>query len=168
MMAVAMVVRPLPGAGLGVRVRAWARGLRVRRLLQRLAGVETVVLEGCVCTIRARPLRVCRDLVPALIRCSRRFAGMDLDEELYDDLVKVLALGLNVHPQVIEQLTVPLWELTPLVERIARINGLPMVEAGRADLGELLRVLTTTSTGTNTAPLSSVPPAGRGPTSTTS
>jgi hypothetical protein len=163
----ALVVRPLPGAGLGARVFAWVRGMRVRRLLQRLSGVPTVVLEGRVCTVRARPLRVCRDLVPALVRCSRRFSSLDFDEALYDDLVIVLSLGLNVPATVIERLTVPLWDLVPVIERIAQVNGLPVMEAGRADLGELLTMMAATSTGTSTAPSSSAQPAGPGHTSTT-
>jgi len=81
-------------------------------------------------------------------------------------LVQVLALGLNVGPTVIESLSVPAWELSPVIERIARINGLPVMEAGRADLGELLAALTK-STGTAISPGSSAPPAGHGTTSPT-
>lgn len=162
----AIHVRPLPGAGLGVRVAAWLRGLNARRLLRRLTGAETVILQGRVCIVRARPLGICRDLVPALVRCSRQFAAWHIDEALYDDLVTVLALGLNVPRPAIEQLSVPLWELAPVVDRIARVNGLHALEAGRSDPGEFLRALMTLSTGMNTSPSSSAPPAGPGHTST--
>lgn len=165
-MTAALVVRPLPGAGLGVRVAAWLRGLQAKRLLRRLAGLDTVVLQGRVFALRARPLGVCRDLIPALLRCSRRFTAWEIDEELYDDLVRVLALGLDTSPATIESLSIPPWELSDVIGQIARINGLPVLEAGRADLGELLTALT--STGTNTSPTSSAPAAGPGPTSTTS
>ena len=37
---------PLPGAGYFIRIKAWARGLLLRRHLLRLAGIETVTLEG--------------------------------------------------------------------------------------------------------------------------
>lgn len=165
-MSAALVVQPLPGAGLGVRVASWVRGLQVRRLLRRLAGADTVVLQGRVFALRARPLGICRDLIPALLRCSRRFTAWELNEALYDDLVSVLALGLNTPPATIESLSIPPWELSKVIEQIARINGLPVLEAGRADLGEILTALT--STGTNTSPTSSAPVAGPGPTSATS
>lgn len=140
------------------------RGLLSRRLLLRLVGVDTVVLEGRVHTLRAVPLGVARELVPAIIRCSRRFAAWEIDEGLYDDLVKVLALGLGTSPREIERLTIPLWDLAPVIERIARVNGLPVLEAG-ADLGKLLAALMS-STGTNSTPSSSAPPVGPGITST--
>lgn len=161
----ALRLAPLAGAPLGVRLSAALRGLLNRRLLLRLAGVQTVVLEGRVHAVHAVPLGVARQLVPALIRCSRRFAAWQIDEALYDDLVQVLALGLNTAPATIERLTVPLWELAPVVEVIARVNGLPMMEAGGADLGKLLTLLAT-STGTSSTPSSSAPPAGPGSTST--
>jgi hypothetical protein len=156
---------PLPGAGFGVRALAWLRGLQARRLVLALVGVDTVVLQGHVFALRARPLGVCRNLVPAIIRCSRRFAAWEMDEVLYDDLVQVLSLGLKVSPRVIEQLSIPPWELAPVIEQIARVNGLPVLEAGRTNLGELVQVLTK-STGTTTSPASSAPPAGPGITST--
>lgn len=162
-----IIIRPLPGAGFGVRLVAWLRGLSVRRVLRRITGAETVVLQGRVCLVRARPLGVCRDLVPALVRCSRSFAGWQVDEALYEDLVTVIALGLDVPREYVERLSVPLWELTPVVDRIARVNGLLAMEAGSAAMGELLRAMTIL-TGTNTAPSSSAPPAGAGHTSMTS
>jgi len=162
-MMAALVISPLPGAGLTARLAARVRGLLSRRLLLRLVGVESVMLEGRVHAVRAVPLGVARELVPAIIRCSRRFAGWEIDEGLYDDLVKVLALGLGTTPREIERLTVPLWDLAPVVERIARINGMPVVEGG--DPGKVLAALMT-STGTGSTPSSSAPPAGPGNTST--
>ena len=164
-MTAALRLAPLAGAPLGVRLSAALRGWFNRRLLLRLVGVQTVVLEGRVHAVRAVPLGVARALVPALIRCSRRFAAWQIDEALYDDLVQVLALGLGTAPATIERLTVPLWELAPVVEVIARVNGLPMMEAGGADLGKLLTLLAS-STGTSSMPSSSAPPAGPGNTST--
>jgi len=158
------VIAPLPGVGLLARAGAWLRGLRVRRLVARLTGGEPVVIEGRVFVVRPRPIRACRDLVPALIRCSRRFAAWEIDEALYDDLVQVLALGLNAPPATIERLTVSLFDLSPVIDVIARVNGLPVVEAGRADLGELLTTMAK-STGTNSWPASSSAPAGLGTTS---
>lgn len=159
----ALVVSPLPGAGLYVRLAARARGLLSRRLLLRLIGVESVMLQGRVHVLRAVPLGVARELVPAIIRCSRKFAAWEIDEALYNDLVKVLALGLSTAPREIERLAVPLWELTPVIERIARVNGMPVLEAG-TDMGKLLAALMT-STGTSSTPSSSAPPAGHGNTS---
>lgn len=164
MSASALVIHPLPGAGLLVRCMARLRGLLSRSLLLRLVGIECVVLQGRVHAVRAVPLGVARELVPAIIRCSRRFAAWEIDEALYDDLVKVLALGLGAAPREIERLTVPLWELAPVVERIARINGLPVLEAG-ADLGKVKAALMHL-TGTSYMPSSSAPQAGRGTTST--
>lgn len=161
----AVVVSPLPGAGHLTRLAAVVRGLVSRRALLRLAGIETVVLEGRVFAVRAVPLGVARVMVPALIRCSRRFSEWQIDEALYDDMVKVLSIGLGAAPAVIERLTVPLWDLGPVVERIARVNGLPMMEVGGAGLGELLAALTH-STGTSSSPSSSAVPAG--PSSTSS
>jgi len=161
----ALTLAPASGAGVATRLRARLRGLWSRRLLLRLAGVPHVVLEGRVCVVRAVPLGVARTLVPALIRCSRRFAAWQIDEALYDDLVQVLALGLRLPPAAIERLTVPLWELAPVVEAIARVNGLLQMEAGGADLGKLLATLAS-STGTSFTPSSSAPPAGPGSTST--
>lgn len=155
---------PLPGAGRLVRLVAWVRGRLNRRLLLRLAGLDAVVLEGRTFVVRAVPLGVARNLVPALIRCSRRFADWQIDEALYDDLVTVLALGLGTPPHTIERLTLPLWELAPVIERIARVNGLPVLEAG-ADMGKLMVALMN-STGTSSTPSSSAPPAGPGTTST--
>lgn len=163
-MMAALVVSPLPGAGLTVRLAAHVRGLLSRRLLLRLIGVESVMLQGRVHVLRAVPLGVARELVPAIIRCSRKFAAWDIDEALYNDLVKVLALGLRTTPREIERLAVPLWELAPVIERIARVNGMPVLEAG-TDMGKLVAALMT-STGTSSTPSSSAPPAGPGNTST--
>lgn len=164
MAASALVINPLPGASLLVRCMARLRAMQSRRLLLRLVGIESVVLQGRVYAVRAVPLGVARELVPAIIRCSRRFAAWEIDEALYDDLVKVLALGLGAAQREIERLTVPLWELAPVVERIARINGLPVLEAG-ADLGKVKAALMHL-TGTSSMPSSSAPQAGRGTTST--
>lgn len=161
----ALVIAPLAGAGYRTRLAAVLRGLVSRRALLRLAGIDTVLLEGRAYAVRAVPLGVARVMVPALIRCSRRFVAWQIDEALYDDLVKVLALGLGTTPAAIERLTVPLWELAPVVDRIARVNGLPVMEVGSADLGKLLATLTT-PTGTASTPSSSAPPAGPGSTST--
>lgn len=159
-----IVLAPPVGAGLIVRLAAWARGLMSRRLLLRLAGIETVVLEGRAHALRAVPLGVARELVPAIIRCSRRFAAWEIDESLYDDLVIVLALGLGTSRGEIERLTVSLWDLAPVIDRIARVNGLPVLEAG-TEQGKALAALMT-STGTSSTPSSSAPPAGPGTTST--
>lgn len=159
-----LVLSPLAGAGVRVRLLAWLRSWLSRRLLLRLIGIETVVLQGRVLAVRPVPLGVARNLVPAIVRCSRRFAAWEFDEPLYDDLVQVLSLGLGVPPRDIERLTIPLWELTPVIERIARVNAMPVLEAGGADLGKLLAALTG-STGTSTSPGSSAPPAGAGSTS---
>jgi hypothetical protein len=164
MMAVALAIHPLPGAGLWPRLGARCRSVLSRRLLLRLVGVPTVSLEGRVYAVRAVPLGIARELVPALLRCSRRFAEWQIDEGLYDDFLKVLALGLNASPRVIDRLTVPLWELAPVVEQIARVNGLPMMEAGRSDLGKLLAAMMP-STGMPSSPGSSPAPAGPGSTS---
>lgn len=156
-----LVLNPLPGAGFVPRLAARVRRLLSRRLLLRLAGVETVTLEGRVCALRPVPLGVARDLVPALIRCARSFAAWEINEPLYDDFIKTLSLGLGIPPAAIERLSIPLWELAPIVDRIARINGLPTLEAGSADMGKLLALLTK-STGTNSLPGSSAAPAGPG------
>lgn len=163
-MSAVLAISPLPGAGRLVRLAAGLRGLVSRRALLRLAGVETVMLEGRVYAVRAVPLGVARVMVPALIRCSRRFAEWQIDETLYDDLVKVLSLGLGAEVAAIERLTVPLWNLAPVVERIARVNALPMMEAGGSDLGKLVALLTS-STGTSSMPSLSAAPAGPGSTS---
>ncbi len=160
----AIFIRPLAGAGYLVRLSALVRRLLSRRVLLRLAGVDTVVLQGAVHVVRPVPLGVARELVPAIVRCSRRFAAWDLDEALYDDLVKVLALGLAVPVARIEALTVSLFDLAPVVERIARVNGMLVLEAGSSDVGKQLVALT--QTGTNSMPGSSAPPDGHGSTST--
>lgn len=101
------------------------------------------------------------------MRCSRRFASLEIDDALYADLITVLSLGLAVPAARIEGLTVPLWELVPVIQRIAEVNGLPVMEAGESGLGEPMMALMG-SIGTATAPSSSVPPAGRGRMSMTS
>jgi hypothetical protein len=162
--AVAQVsIAPLAGAGHRIRLLAWMRGLGSRRALLRLAGVDAVVLEGRTYAVRAVPLGIARELVPAIIRCARRFAAWQIDDALYADLVTVLALGLGTSRRDIERLTIPLWDLAPVVDRIARVNSLPVLEAG-ADPGKLLAALMT-STGTSSMPSSSAPPAGPGTTS---
>lgn len=160
----AIVIRPLPGSGHFVRLAAFVRRVVSRRLLLRLAGVDTVVLAGRVHAVRPVPLGVARDLVPAIVRCSKAFAAWEFSEALYDDMVKVLALGLGQPAARIEALTVSLFDLAPVVERIARVNGLPVLEAGSPDLGKLVAALS--QTGTRSTPGSSAPPAGAGSTST--
>jgi hypothetical protein len=160
----AIVLSPMPGAGRVKRLACWVRGLLSRRLLLRLVGVDTVTLEGRVYVVRAVPLGVARELVPAIIRCSQRFATWQIDESLYDDFVKVLSLGLGTTARTIERLTIPLWDLAPVIDRIARVNSLPVLEAG-ADLGKLAALMT--STGTSFTPSSSAPPDGPGTMSTT-
>lgn len=163
-MTAAVVIRPLPGAGYLPRISAFVRGLFSRRVLLRLVGIDTVVLAGRVLPVRAVPLGVARELVPAIVRCSQAFAKWEFSEALYDDIIKVLALGLSVPQRAVESLTVSLFDLAPVVERIARVNGLPVLEAGSADMGKLLAALT--QTGTNSTPGSSAPPDGPGSTST--
>lgn len=158
----ALVITPLAGSGRLTRLAAFLRGLVSRRALLRLAGIETVVLAGRVYPVRAVPLGVARDLVPAIVRCSRAFAAWEFSEALFDDMVKVLSLGLHVPRARIEALPISLWDLAPAVERIARVNGLPVMEAGTPEMGKLLAKLT----GTNSTPGSSAPPAGPGSTST--
>lgn len=160
----ALIVSPLPGAGLRVWLAAWARRLISRRTLLRLAGVKSVMLEGRVYPLRPVPLGIARDLVPAIMRCSQRFAAGQIDESLYDDLVRVLALGLRADPRVIESLTVPLWYLAPVIDGIASVNALPVMEAG-APTGKPPAAMTP-STGTNSTPASPAPPDGPGTTST--
>lgn len=163
-MPVSIAVAPLPGAGFRARSAAWLRRVVSRRALLRLAGLDSVMLEGRVYVVRAVPLGTARSLVPAIIRCGRKFAAWEIDESIYDDLVTVLALGLGADRRAITRLTVPLWDLAPVVDRIARVNALPVVEAGALP-GKLLEALTT-SIGTNSMPASSVPPGGPGTTST--
>lgn len=154
-----VVIRALAGSGHFVRILAWLRGLVTRRLLLRLMGAETVVIQGRVRAVRAVPLGVARDLVPAMVRCSRRFDEWTIDEALYDDLVKVLSLGLRVPSRDIESLNVSLWDLAPVIETIARVNGMPVQEAGSADMGKPIAL---TRTGTNSTPGLSAQPAGPG------
>lgn len=161
-MSESIVIRPLPGAGYLPRLSAFVRGLFSRRLLLRLAGVETVVLAGHVLPVRAVPLGIARELVPAIVRASQAFVRLDITDELYADLVRVLSLGLGVPPREIERHAISLWDLAPAIDLIARVNGLQTLEAGRADLGKLLEALT----GTNSTPGSSAPPAGPGSIST--
>lgn len=158
-----LTVSPLPGVGLPRRVGAWVRGLLSRRVLLRLAGIPAVQIEGRVIALRPVPLGIARDMVPALIRCARSFSAWEINETLYDDFVTVLSLGLRLPKKTVESFTVPLWQLAPVVEQLARINGLPTVEAGSADLGKLLTAMM--STGTPSSPASSPIPDGPGSTS---
>lgn len=159
----ALTLHPLSGIGWPRRLAIAVRSMFSRRQLLRLTGMPVVVLEGRVYAVRPVSLGVARDLVPALLRCSRRFAAWEIDESLYDDMVKVLSLGLRTSPREVECLTVPLWSLGSVIEQIATVNGMPVMEAGGAGLGELLRALTK-STGTDSLPGSSVQPAGNGST----
>lgn len=159
-----LVLNPLAGAPRWVRLSASLRRLLSRRALLRLAGVDAVVLEGHTYAVRPVPLGIARELVPAVIRCSRRFAEWQIDEALYDDLVKVLALGLGTAPANIERLTIPLWQLAPVIERIAQINGMAVLD-GVSDPKKAMAAMMN-STGTISTPPSSPPPAGHGSTST--
>ena len=154
-----IAVRMLPGTGIASRAAVLLRRIFSRRALLRLSGVTVVTLAGRVYPVRPVPLRVARDLVPAIVRASKAFAAWEFNEALFDDIVRVLALGLGASHKQIESLPVSLFELAPVIEAIAKINGLPVVEAGRADLGKLLAAL---NTGTNSTQESSAPPAGPG------
>lgn len=158
-----LVIAPLPGVGLGRRLWCALRGLFSRRTLLTLSGVRSVQLEGQVIAVRPVPLGVARDMVPALLRCGQGFATWSINEQLYDDFVVAISLGLGVSAKRIEQLQVPLWQLVPVVDLIARVNGFPEVEAGRADLGKIIAALT--STGTPSSPAFAPTPAGPGSTS---
>lgn len=160
----AVVVPLLPGAGVLASLAAFVRSVVSRRLLLRLAGIDTVVLAGRVYAVRAVPLGVARELVPAIVRCSQAFVRFEVTDELYADLVRALSLGLGVPAREIESHAVSLWDLAPVLDLIARVNGLQTMEAGTADLGKILAVLA--RTGTNSTPGSSAPPAGPGNTST--
>lgn len=159
---VALVVGPLPGAGTAVRLTAWVRGRFSTRLLLRLSGIESVVLEGRAYAVRAVPLGVARDLVPAILRCGDAIAACKIDDALYDNAIKALSLGLGVPPRSIESLTISLWEVLRVLDLIARVNGL-QAEADKIETGKLLAALT--STGTKSTLISSAPPAGPGNTS---
>ena len=163
-MTMHLVINPPRGAGYFPRLAAVVRRLLSIRFLARLAGIETVSLEGRVCVLRAVPLGVARDMVPALIRCARSFSVWDINESLYDDFVTVLALGLHLRRSAVEKLTVPLLSLVPVIERIGQINGLMTAEVGRAGLGKPPATLMS-STGTDSSRGSSAAPAGPGSTS---
>lgn len=164
MRAASLTIHVPLGAGFLPRLVARLRRLLARRLLLKLAGVETVMLEGRVIALRPVPLGVARYMIPALIRCTRSFSSWDISEALYADFVTVLALGLRLPPATVENLRTPLWELAPLIERIAHTNGLPTMEAGRADLGKILATLMN-STGPDSSRGSPATPAGPGTTS---
>lgn len=159
-----LIIAPLPGVGFYRRIATRLRRVFSRRIALRLCGIEHVALEGRVCAIRPVPLGIARDMVPALLRCARSFCAWDISESLYDDFVTVLSLGLRLPRRVVEGLSVPLWELAPVIERIAKINGLPTVEAGRSDLGKILATLMS-STGMASSRGSSEAPDGHGSTS---
>lgn len=163
-MLASLVIDTPKGAGPIPRLLSFARRLLARRLILRLAGVHSVMVEGRVCILRPVPLGIARDMIPALIRCGRRFNEWNIDESLYDDFVTVLSFGLRLTRANVEALTVPLWELAPIIERIAQINGLPTMEAGRADLGKILATLMT-STGPDSSRGSPATPVGPGTTS---
>lgn len=155
------------GAGYVRRLLATLRlAFRARQLLNALLGFETAVVQGKVYCIRAANLGMARSLVPAMVRCGRRFEALEIDDSLYEDMVTVLSLGLSTSRQDVESFDVPLWELALLVEQIARVNGLVEREgAGRADAGKRMAMLMR-SIGTGSMPGSFRPPAGPGPTST--
>lgn len=159
----ALVIHPLAGAGHFVRLAAFLRRLIPgRRLLLGLVGTETVVIAGCAYAVRPVPLGVARELVPAIVRCSRAFVRFEVTDEMYTDLIKALSLGLGVPAREIERHAVSLWDLAPVIDLIARVNGLQVMEAG--DVGKLLALMT--QTGTSSTPGSSAPPAGPGNTLT--
>ena len=158
-----LTVSPLPGVGLPRRLSAWVRGLFSRRVLLRLAGIPAVQIEGRVIALRPVPLGVARDMVPALLRSAKSFTAWEIDEGLYDDFVTVLSLGLRLPRKVVESFDVPLWQLAPVVEQLAQINGLPTVEVGKTDLGKMLQAMGLI--GTPSSPGSSPTPAGPGSTS---
>ena len=158
-----LVIAPLPGVGLGRRLWCALRGLFSRRTLLTLSGVRSVQLEGEVFAVRPVPLGVARNMVPALLRSGRSFAAWEISEQLYDDFVITISLGLGVPAKRIERLQVPLWQLVPVVELIARVNGFPEMEVGRSDLGKILEVVT--STGTPSSPAFAPTPDGPGSTS---
>lgn len=160
----AIVISPLPGAGYLSRLGAVVRRLLSRRVLLRLAGVDHVVLAGRVLPVRPVPLGVARELVPAIVRCSQAFVRFEITDELYADIVKSLSLGLGVPAREVERYAVSLWDLAPVLDMIARVNGLQTMEVGGADMGKLLAALT--QTGTRSTPGSSAPPAGPGSIST--
>lgn len=163
-MSTLVVVPVLPGAGVWPRLVAFVRSVFSRRVLLALVGIDTVVIAGHVYAVRARPLGVDRELVPALVRCSQAFIRFEITDELYADIVKALSLGLGVSPREIERHAVSLWDLAPVLDLIARVNGLQTTEAGSADLGKILEALV--QTGMSSMPGSSAPPAGLGNTST--
>lgn len=157
-------VRPLPGGGVFASLAAFVRGLVSRRTLLGLSGVSTVVLAGRVYPVRPVPLGVARELVPAIVRCSDAFVHFNITDDLYADLVKTLSLGLGVPAREIERHAVSLWDLAPVIDLIARVNGLQVAEEGDAALGKLLALMQ--QTGTRSTPGSSAPPDGPGSTST--
>ncbi len=156
----ALVISPLPGAGYLVRLRAFVRGLFSRRMLLRLAGVPSVLLAGKVYAVRPVPLGRAREMVPAIVRCGKAFAAWEFSEALYDDVIKVLALGLGVPEKQVESLRVSLFQLAPVIDLIAKTNGLLVLEAGSPDMGKLVEALK--RTGANSMPGSSAPQAGPG------
>lgn len=158
------VVVPLLRSGVFASLVAFVRSVFSRRLLLKFAGIDTVVLAGRVYAVRAVPLGVARDLMPAIVRCSQAFVRFDITDELYADLVRTLSLGLGVPAKEIEASAVSLWDLAPVIDLIARVNGFQATEAGQTDMGKLLEALT--QTGTNSTPGSSAPPDGPGSIST--
>lgn len=137
----------LRAAGRFRRLAAFLR-LRLVWLWFRLDGVGAVVLDGRVYPVRALPLGKSRVLIPAVIRCSRAFAEWRLDDDdLYQDLVTVLSVGLGTSRQRVEGLHTSLFALTGVIRQICEANGLPMVEEG-TDPGKLMALMMS-QTGTS-------------------
>lgn len=157
----ALVIQALPGAGLWVRLSSAVRGL-VSRLAPRISGVERIVIQGRALPLKAQPLGVARELIPAIIRCSEGLVAARIDDAFYADLVLVLAIGLALPPKTVEGFSISLWDCMRVLDAIARVNGLQAAEGSGEDLGKLLAVLS----GTNSTPRSSPPLAGAGSTST--
>lgn len=166
----AINIAPLRGAGYVARIGAFLRlSLCLRRGMLRGLGYESVVLEGRVYRVRAVPLGKARYLVPALIRCAQGFVESRFDDEsLYDDLINVLALGLGVPSTKVEAMDIPIWDLAPVIDCIARVNGLAAnEEAGKSDPGKFkFSRLLMVFTGTSFTQRSFHRPVGPGTTST--
>lgn len=126
-MTAPVVIAPSVGAGWPVRVAARVRRLFSRRVLLRLAGVPTVVLQGHVYAVRAVPLGVARDMVPALLRCSRILGEQHRSIELSEDFIVVLLHGLRVNQSEFKSFKLSIDEQRHVLDEIAWVNGIPVI-----------------------------------------
>lgn len=83
-----------------------------------------ITLAGKEYSISPIPLGLLKVALPAFGRVGVDFANGDLTERTFDDLIIILAAGMEMTTEEVDKIVAPMDDLIVAIEKIATVSGL--------------------------------------------